>query len=180
MGLRSIENHPRGDAFPREQGAQPLWQLAGRLDAGQPGTDHDDGRRRRCRRIVGKLSQVLLQGKGAVIGVDVETELPQPRYGGFEHVTARRQHQSVVAVCHTARRGDGAGAGVDGGHLGGDVRNADRVEQVGERDAAGAQIGFVVANPDVVEGFGAQHGDVDRARRHGELVESPGGAECRP
>ena len=43
-------------------------------------------------------SQVLLQCDGAVVGVDVKTELRQARHGGYEHPAARRQHQSVVAV----------------------------------------------------------------------------------
>ena len=47
------------------------------------------------------LDELALQRDGSVIGVDVETELPQTRYRGFEHLTARRQHQSVVAVRRT-------------------------------------------------------------------------------
>lgn len=55
-----------------------------------------------------------------------------------------------------------AAVGVDRGHLGGDMRNAGRAEHVAERDAAGAQISLIVANPDIMKRFVAHHHDVDR------------------
>ncbi|CKO83906.1 Uncharacterised protein [Mycobacterium tuberculosis] len=60
------------------------------------------------------------------------------------------------------------------------MRNAGRAEHVAERDAAGAQISLIVANPDIMKRFVAHHHDVDRARWDGELVESSGRTERRP
>ena len=60
------------------------------------------------------------------------------------------------------------------------MRNSDGVEHVGERDAAGAQISLVVADPDVMKRPGAQHGDVYGARWDTELVKSSGSAKRRP
>ena len=117
---------------------------------------------------------------GGVVGVDVKAEVAQTRDVGLEHVTARGENQPVVAVCNSVRRRDGARLGVDCGDLGGDVRNSGGVEHIGERNATGAQIRFVIANPDVVKWLGAQHSNLDRARRGGELVESPGGPERSP
>ena len=57
------------------------------------------------------------------------------------------------------------------------MRDADRIEHVGERDATRAEVGLIVADPDVMERLGAEHGDVDRARRHRELIKSPSGAQ---
>lgn len=73
-------------------------------------------------------------------------------------------------VCGATRGGDGGGAGVDRDHLGGDVFDAGRVEQAGERDAAGAQIGFVITNPDIVKRLAAQDGNVHRVVRRREFV----------
>ena len=178
------ENHPRRDTGSGEQRPQPARQFAGRLDSGQPSTDHDDRGRRWRRRIIGQRLQVALERHGAVIGVDVKnnvaTELVHACYGGFDHLAARRQHQAVVRVSDAFRGGDPAGVGVDRGHVGRNMGNSRGIEHVGERDAALAQIGFVVTDPDVVKRFGAQHSDVHCSRRDGELIESPGGSERRP
>src|SRR6201997_2007849 len=134
MALRSTRT-TRGVTKPLPNNPRrPLRELAGRLDPGQPGTDHDNRSRRRSRRIVGKTAQMVLQSEGTVMGVDVKTELPQAWHDGFDHLTAGRQHQAVVAVRHSIGRGDSAGRGVDRRYFGGDVCNSGGVEQVGKRD----------------------------------------------
>ena len=60
------------------------------------------------------------------------------------------------------------------------MRDADRIEHAGERDATRAEVGLIVTDPDVMERLGAEHGDVDRARRHRELIKSPCGAQRSP
>ena len=55
-----------------------------------------------------------------------------------------------------------------------------RIEQVLQRDSACAQVGLVVADPNVVERLRTDDGDVDRAWRRTELVQSPGRTERGP
>src|SRR6202012_2372983 len=120
------------------------------------------------------------QGEGTVVTVDVKSELPQTCNGRPQHPAARRQHKALVAVSGARRGGDRVGVDVNICDLGGDMADPHRIQQVRQRDAAVAQIVFVIAHPDVVKWFGAQHGDIDGPRRDAELVETPGGAERGP
>lgn len=86
----------------------------------------------------------------------------------------------LVAVRRTRRRSNGTSIRVDRDDLGHTVRNAHRVKDFGEQDPTSTQIGFIVANANVMKRVAAQHGDFDGSGRYGELVEPAGCTKCRP
>ena len=123
---------------------------------------------------------MFLQSRRAVVGVDIEGELGQPGKIWLGHLAAHRQHEAVISVGCAVRGADGRRRRIDLGDVGGDMPDARGIEQLPQRDSARAEVGFVVADPDVVEGLRTDDGDVDVALRSAELVEPSRGAECSP
>ncbi len=197
VGQRGFDHRPRGvthirpdagivvdqnDAWPHvrtERRPDPVREFARRLDPRQPRADDHRGRTGGRHGIDGQLSQVRIESHCGVIGVDVEAVLPQTRDGGLGDPAAGREHQAVVAV-GPAVGGHRVRDRVDGRHRGGDMADTGGVEHRRQRDAAGAQIGLVVAHPDVVIGDRTQHGDRDLTCGNGKLVEAARRAQRRP
>ena len=112
---------------------------------------------------VGQIADVRLQLHRAVVGVDVVTELGQPGKVRLGHPAAQRQYQAVVAQGCAVGCAHRRSRSVDSGHVSGDMADTGRIEQVLQRDSARAEIGLVVADPNVVERLRTDDGDVDRA-----------------
>ena len=124
---------------------------------------------------------MCLQPRRAVVGVDVETELGQPGKIRLGHSAAQRDDEAVVA--QQSRRPQSctvACAGSIAGHIGGDMPDTGRIKQVLQRDSAWAQVGLVVADPNVVERLRTDDGDLDGSLRDTELVQSPCRSERGP
>ena len=61
------------------------------------------------------------------------------------------KHEAVEPVDRAVSSGHRRRRSVDAGHLGGDLADPGRIEQLPQRDSADAQISRVVADPNVVE-----------------------------
>ena len=84
----------------------------------------------------GQIADVRLQPHRAVVGVDVVPELGKPRKIRLGHAAAHRQYEAVVAKGGAVGRAHRRSGRVDSGDVGGDVADADRIEQVLQRDSA--------------------------------------------
>ena len=173
------EDHPRCDAVP-ERVRQHLRQLTGGLDAGEAGADDDRRRGRGIWRTIGQAADVRLQLHRAVVGVDVVTELGEPGKVRLDHPAAHRQHQAVVAQGCAVGCAHRRSRSVDSCHVRDDMADTDWIEQFLQRDSARAEVGLVVADPNIVEWLRTDDGDVDRSWRSAELVQPPGGAQRGP
>jgi hypothetical protein len=172
----AVNQHGVGGA-PQPRG-QPAGEFAGGLDPGQSGTDHHHGVARRARCPVGQRGQMRVEAHRRVIGVDVESELGQPGDVGLDDVAAGRDHQTVV-VDNDIAGGHGVRGDVDTGDGGGDVADTHRIQQARQRNPAIAEVGLVVAHPDVVKRLRTQDGDLHRGRRS-QFIEPPCRAEGGP
>src|SRR4051812_37324419 len=74
----------------------------------------------------------------------------------------------------------GGARSVDSNHVGGDVADARRIEQLLQRDSAWGEVGLVVADPDVVIRLRADDDDIDLALSCAQFVEPSGSAKRGP
>ena len=131
----------------------------------------------------GKLREMSAQPRCGGVGIHVEGIGAQAGDRRPAQATPEYHDEAVVGdVAPLAAPLDTYVALGDGNTSYGrdDGFDADRVQHVGERHADVAEIGFVVADADGVEGIGVHHRNPDRLGADPALVERTGGADRRP
>ena len=167
----------------RHAGAEPARHLGRDLDSGQPPAD--DQHRVPFDRpwLTGQPSEVRAEQRGGLVRVDIEGVLSQPRNRRADQSAAEGEDHAIVReLGRSVRRGvsDGPFSDTETGDLRHHEAYADWLENIHERHAGTAQLGFVVTHSDGVPRRSVHNDDLDPVRAYSAFVERPGGPDCRP
>ena len=127
--------------------------------------------------------EMIFEDERGGIGIDIESMLGKAGDGGTHHFAAERQHQAVVAQRLLAPARDErnlAPCRVDGFDLANAMSDADRIEQLRQRQCDLAEVGLVIAHADVVIGIAIDDTDLDVTAGRADLVALARGADGRP
>ncbi len=180
-GLAVGDDHARLPRRAGERGAQFAGHFGRDLDAGQAAADDErrplPGRSPmpRQRRDMG------VEPTAGVVGVDIKPVLFETGDRRAGKPAAEGEDEPVITQwLGVTRQGHPAPRRVDVGYLRLDAGDADRAENVVEKDAGVVELGLVIAHPDRMKRAAVDQGDRDPLRADAELVELARRADRTP